>query len=351
MAGQSDMRIECRDCPPALRAAAGIHQVPLDSIDASPQPWHIRRGSDSGQLHMLLDAIRATGHVEPLRLAPNGTGSFIIVSGWLRYQAALFRRAEGGADTIPAVLVPAEDTANLLRFAILEGEARYPWSVLELGWALQRLRAILEEGREDKVRQSDLLTFLQLPPARWKSRISEALGAAEALPEPEAGDIALRHGCDIGALSSQRRAVYRQLKNAPLEQQHVLREVLGEAIAGGKPVGPRMRAARRALEDPKLARLASEAVLAGRAVSSVLPSALPGATVRNPTQRSTLRRLLATFMSFWLRVLHRLREHIAGRSPFPSLRARLYARRTLRHGEVRVPRGLARDSTAQHRVE
>lgn len=248
-----------------------LQHVRLDSIDPSPQPWHIRRSIDAGKLDELLDAIRSTSRIEPLRLVQLPGSRLVILTGVLRYHAAMRLRLEGGPDTVEAIVQPNADPRDLLRWSILESMARYAPSQLELGWALARLRTLLAQESEGPVSQKVLMQHLRLPLKRWKSRVSEALAAAEVLPETIAERVAEQRGCTVEDMAKQPRSVYRQLAAASPEAQPALRDVLGDAVANELNPTRELTGARKALEDPEVLNLAKEALEGGAAVTSVLP--------------------------------------------------------------------------------
>lgn len=291
-----------------------IQQVPLAAIDPTPRLWHVRRSVSPLHVEKLLDAIRVTGRVEPLLLMEANGACLPIVAGVLRYHAAVRRQDEGGPDYVPAVVLPSTATEDLLRLTILEGEAREGWSALELGWALMRLRSLLAEPvSTGAATQKECMKFLQLPAKRWKSRVSEALRVAEAIPESTVDELAHRFGCSRNAIAAQPRAVFRELVAASAEERIVLLGVLGESAASGRRASEDVRRAHKALAEPAILQRAQEALRSGASVSSVIPRNDNAAGVQ-PKGRVTgvLSQLLCSRVISWLA---RVRVWLARRLP------------------------------------
>jgi ParB-like chromosome segregation protein Spo0J len=252
-------------------AAPQIRQVALAAIDPTPQPWHVRRSISPHDIERLRDAIRATGRIEPLILVESEDAQLHIVAGVLRYHAAVTRREQGGEGYVPAIVLPRSRAEDLLRFTILEGEARVGWSALELGWALMRLRTLLAGQRAASVTQRECMEFLQVPPGRWKSRVSEALKIASTIPENLADELAQRYRCSRSAIVGQPRAVFRQVAATPTDAQPAVLAVLAESVTAGHDVARAVRQARRAFGDPEVLQQAHEALRTTGSVSSIIP--------------------------------------------------------------------------------
>ena len=102
-------------------ASPSTQLVLLDAIDGTYQPWQVRRSAPADQVAAVAGALAATNVSEPLRLVKQGE-RLTIVSGRLRYEAALVRRSEGGPDRVMAEVMPQKSAAELLKVAITLGE-------------------------------------------------------------------------------------------------------------------------------------------------------------------------------------------------------------------------------------
>jgi hypothetical protein len=277
-------------------------RIPLDMIDPALQPWHVRRVVDIEKVNDIREAVASAGPLEPLRLVQHGA-QLGIVSGKIRYHAAVLRHAEGGPDWVMAEIIPPVPAEELLRRAIAEGEVRFAFDLLEFGWALARLWDMPTGQGGKRSSQQDLIDYLGLP-KRWTTRVSEALSAARALPEDAAAELAERHGCPVEDIVNQSRSTFRKLFRAPEEFVPVLLEVLGESVAAGQPPDAKLTLALQALHDPATLRSAATALTEGRSVVQVLAeerslresarsSAQSAGTMTGPTWRRLLAGVLA----------------------------------------------------------
>jgi hypothetical protein len=276
------------------KASSCTQMVPLALIDPEPQPWRVRRAIDPEQLTSLQDAVATTGELEPLRLMVHGE-RLHIVSGEMRYHVAIRRRSQGGPDVVAARVVPAAPPEEALRWTILEGEIRSAYTQLELGWALTRLRGLLQERRGKHVPQTALIAYIGVNQESWKTRVSEAIKAADVLPEEEAPELAAQHGCDFHALVAQPRAVWREVKKASPEGRDVLKHLLGESLAAQKNPASDLRRWRQLLDEPETLNLATAAMDEGRSLVELLSKPEPSVAlvVVEPTSASAWGRLLA----------------------------------------------------------
>ncbi|HSL31245.1 MAG TPA: ParB/RepB/Spo0J family partition protein [Anaerolineales bacterium] len=110
----------------------GVTHVPVDSIERNPrQP---REKFDSEELDRLAESIREHGVIQPLIVSPGKNGSYILVAGERRLQAA--RRA--GLTTVPVVIRHATDQ-QLLELALIENIQRADLNAIEEAEAYQQL--------------------------------------------------------------------------------------------------------------------------------------------------------------------------------------------------------------------
>jgi len=275
--------------------------VRLDEIDGTYQPWEVRRSAPAAQVAAVANALAATDISEPLRLVKQGE-RLAIVSGRLRYEAALVRRSQGGPDRVPAEIMPQKPAAELLKIAITLGEVRFPYSILELGWALVRLTRLLATEEGGAPSHKDLASYLGLDYKKWKSRISEAISTAERLPEAEAAELAERYGCRFVDYANQPRTVWRELIRADREASLAMRHVLVESVAKGKPVAKVLASAREALKGNDARRNAEAAIASNTSVIEALADPQTVAESERPPSKhfwvSWLFRLVAVVKRF-----------------------------------------------------
>ena len=113
-------------------AAAGAAQVPIDSISHNPrQP---RQTFKESELQELAASIREHGIIQPLVVAPAMGGTYTLIAGERRLQAA--RRA--GLSRVPVVVRSASDQ-QLLELALIENVQRADLNPIEEAQAFQHL--------------------------------------------------------------------------------------------------------------------------------------------------------------------------------------------------------------------
>ena len=110
----------------------GAVQVPIDSIARNPrQP---RQSFREDELEELAASIRAHGIIQPLIVSPAAGGTYTLIAGDRRWQAA--RRA--GLKTVPVVVRVASDQ-QLLELALIENVQRADLNAIEEAEAFQHL--------------------------------------------------------------------------------------------------------------------------------------------------------------------------------------------------------------------
>jgi ParB family chromosome partitioning protein len=179
-------------------SAAGIHQIPLDSI--SPNPRQPRSSFDPSELDELAASIREHGILQPLIVAPAGDGGYTLIAGERRLEAA--RKA--GLLTVPAILRQVSDQ-QLLELALIENLQRSDLNPLEEAEAYRQLNAdfdlsheqIAERVGKSRVAVTNTLRLLNLSePAKkalLEGKISEGHARALlSLPTSEAQQAALQ---------------------------------------------------------------------------------------------------------------------------------------------------------------
>lgn len=119
---------------PARKAATRgkLYDLPLDTL--RPDPEQPRKYLDAQALAELQASIARHGVLQPILVRTGGDGSYTIVSGERRYQAARL----AGLTTIPAILTEG----NPVEIAIIENLLRENLTAIEEAEAIERLRAL-----------------------------------------------------------------------------------------------------------------------------------------------------------------------------------------------------------------
>lgn len=106
---------------------------------------NMRAGKKPPDLGDLLPSVRLRGVLIPLLVRPDGSDDrYEIVAGRRRYHAASLVADEGGADSLPCVVMEGGDDASALEASILENVARAEPHEVEQWTSLTRL---VREGR------------------------------------------------------------------------------------------------------------------------------------------------------------------------------------------------------------
>lgn len=112
--------------------AAGVMQVPVGLI--RPNPRQPRVTFDEAHLGELADSIREHGIIQPLIVTPGEDGTFTLIAGERRLQAAM----KAGLETVP-VLARSADSLEMLELALIENVQRQDLNVLEEAEAYRQL--------------------------------------------------------------------------------------------------------------------------------------------------------------------------------------------------------------------
>src|SRR5512147_1695086 len=104
--------------------ASGVMQIPVGLI--RPNPRQPRVQFDETHLAELADSIREHGIIQPLIVAPGEDGTFTLIAGERRLQAAV----KAGLETVPAIARSA-DSLEMLELALIENVQRLDLNVLE----------------------------------------------------------------------------------------------------------------------------------------------------------------------------------------------------------------------------
>lgn len=113
----------------------------LNIADMQPDPEQPRKYFDEQALSELKASIKKHGVLQPVLVRKGNEGTFIIVSGERRYQAA----KNAGLETIPAILTDSEPA----EISIIENLLRENLTAIEEAEAVERLRALHEYGLAD----------------------------------------------------------------------------------------------------------------------------------------------------------------------------------------------------------
>src|SRR5512140_1671412 len=210
----------------------GAIQLPIDSIARNPrQP---RQSFKEDELEDLVASIREHGIIQPLIVSPATGGTYTLIAGERRWQAA--RRA--GLKTVPVVVRVASDQ-QLLELALIENVQRADLNPIEEAEAFQHLskefgmshESIAARVGKSRVAVTNTIRLLEASSAVKQavvdSRISE--GHARAL-------------LALGSARAQEVALSRVV-NLDLSVRQT--ELLARKLSGHKPA-PKRKPARNA---------------------------------------------------------------------------------------------------------
>ena len=113
-------------------AAGGVLQAPVESIARNPRQPRVQ--FDAGELEELAASIREHGVIQPLIVSPGKGGSFVLIAGERRLQAA----KKAGLKTVPVIMRQASDRQHL-ELALIENVQRADLGPLEEAEAYQHL--------------------------------------------------------------------------------------------------------------------------------------------------------------------------------------------------------------------
>jgi ParB family chromosome partitioning protein len=200
----------------------GVSQVPVDAITRNPrQP---RQSFKEAELDELAGSIREFGVIQPLIVSPAVSGTYTLIAGERRWQAA--RRA--GLRTVPVVLRNASDQ-QLLELALIENVQRADLNPIEEAEAFQHLAKEFGLSHEDiakRVGKSRVAVTNTL-------RLLEAAAAVkQALVD---GKIMEGHARGLLALNSARaqEVALQRVINLDLSVRQT--ELLARKLSGHKP--------------------------------------------------------------------------------------------------------------------
>ncbi len=226
-------------------ASAAPHRSGPDLIDIdliAPNPEQPRTNFEPEKLRELADSIREHGIIQPLIVSRQGDGSFHLIAGERRLQAARL----AGLEAVPVVFREAAPR-ELLELALIENIQRADLNPIEEAMAYRRLTAEYGLTQEDAARRvgksraavANALRLLALEPEIRRSLVAGEIseGHARALlgiPEGRARQDAWRDVVRRGLSVRETEAVVRRV-------------AAEEANAGGQGTPPRPAARRDAV--------------------------------------------------------------------------------------------------------
>ncbi len=200
----------------------GVAQVAIDSIQRNPrQP---RQSFKENELEELATSIREHGVIQPLIVSPASNGTYTLIAGERRWQAA--RRA--GLKIVPVVVRNASDQ-QLLELALIENVQRADLNAIEEAEAFQHL------AKEFGMSHEKIATSV------GKSRVAvtntiRLLDASSAVKQALVdGKISEGHARALLALTSTKaqEAALRTILNLDLSVRQA--EALARKLGGQKP--------------------------------------------------------------------------------------------------------------------
>src|SRR5688572_21219781 len=201
----------------------GVQQVPVELIQRNPRQPRIK--FDEGELNELAASIREHGVIQPLIVAPNTNGSFILIAGERRLQAS--QRA--GLRTVPVITRQANNQ-ELLELALIENVQRADLNSMEEAEAYRQLVEDFGLSHESVAKRVG------------KSRVAvtntlRLLGLADAVKQALVdGKITEGHARALLALSTQKAqaSALQTVLNLSLSVRQT--EELTRKLGGHKPV-------------------------------------------------------------------------------------------------------------------
>ncbi|MBA4179209.1 MAG: stage 0 sporulation protein J [Anaerolinea sp.] len=175
-----------REAPPpiAVLRRGGPEQLDIDLI--APNPQQPRSNFEPEQMRELADSIREHGVIQPLIVSHQDDGSYVLIAGERRLQAARL----AGLDTVPVVIREAT-SSQMLELALIENIQRADLNPVEEAVAYRRLieeYGLTQEEAAQRVGKSrvtvaNALRLLQLETEIKRSLVSGEIteGHARAL--------------------------------------------------------------------------------------------------------------------------------------------------------------------------
>ncbi len=153
----------------------GPDQLDIDLI--SPNPEQPRTHFEPEKLRELADSIREHGVIQPLIVTRDSEGSYRLIAGERRLQAARL----AGLDTVPVVVREATD-AQMLELALIENIQRADLNAVEEAMAYRRLieeYGLTQEEAAQKVGKSRTAVANSMRLLQLESEIKRSLVSGE----------------------------------------------------------------------------------------------------------------------------------------------------------------------------
>ncbi len=210
----------------AAASAAGATQVPVDAIARNPrQP---RQSHNDEELQELAASIRQHGMIQPLVVAPAMGGTYILIAGERRWEAAKL----AGLTTVPVVVRSASDQ-QLLELALIENVQRADLNAIEEAEAFRHLAkdfglshdAIAARVSKSRVAVTNTLRLLEASSAVKQALVDGKITAGHArallaLTSAKAQEIALHRVINLDLSVRQTELLARKLSgNRPVPKK------------------------------------------------------------------------------------------------------------------------------------
>jgi ParB family chromosome partitioning protein len=242
-----DALIPSGDLPP--EAGGGVLRIALEAIQ--PNPRQPRSAVHASDLQSLAASIRQHGVLQPLIVAPDPEGGYVLIAGERRLQAARL----AGLESVPVIVRMAAEQERL-ELALIENLQREDLNALEAAQGYRQLVDDFGLTHEEAAQRlgksrasvSNTLRLLKLPPAVRQAIADGSLSegharALLALPTPQAQAAAaqtiLRRGLNVRQteelvqrLAGQRRRTTRARRRSPdeVDVEDRLRQALGTRV-------------------------------------------------------------------------------------------------------------------------
>lgn len=162
----------------------GTQEVPVESIQRNPRQPRARFNDD--EMNELAASIREHGVIQPLIVAPNSNGTFVLIAGERRWQAA--QRA--GLRSVPVIARQASNR-DFLELALIENVQRADLNCMEEAEAYRHLveefglshEAVARSVGKSRVAVTNTLRLLGLADSVKQALVDETIteGHARAL--------------------------------------------------------------------------------------------------------------------------------------------------------------------------
>jgi ParB family chromosome partitioning protein len=203
--------------PGGSQPSDGVTQVPVENIRRNPRQPRVQFNAQ--ELEELATSIREHGILQPLVVSPGEDGSYVLIAGERRLEAA--RKA--GLRTVPVVIRHATDQ-QLLELALIENVQRADLNPLEEAEAFRHLidefglshEAVAARLGKSRVAVTNTLRLLEAAPAVKQAlvdgKISEGHARALlALPSLRAQEAALQTVINLDLSVRQTEQLARKL--------------------------------------------------------------------------------------------------------------------------------------------